>query len=1668
MKKLLNRKDDNELFPLEVYKLVCSVASDANLINESIRWTEDWLNALDRTGDNANVALAVLCKVRLAVLELKSLRLVCVSGTVPGIERLEDLEAKVSVAIEGLGSVVRGRKHDLELLLQETGQLRRNSLGLLTAMPHDGPKVADTSTHVVDRSTKAIGKKVRCICDQAFKSVVQFCRKYMSMGISEEEHSQLQLILVPAIDTILSACLSGFDTECFESWENAESLLCECSAAVKVMERERPGYIDRFYERLSNVYYQIYLLYRKSPGSESKATRALRRSVSIMDQRPTSELVTASVSRKYQILGSSYLAARDYRRSEDAFLLAIKIAATTGSLNKFEEQATHSESVRQLVNSTDKEIVMIGAILTGLVKIASRKNDGVAAELRFDDIGLSVAIRGLLLEWTLSLALDQMDDDGSVMRTVGERLLDIYELEEMPIRRSRVIAKLLGLSVDRPNLLDPEAMRGLGEEVLEWANSISFSDLDEDTNLQAFKDDVVAHCSIGLGFSVWVHGTPQPELVWNAFRLWNGIIQHEGSWLGISNRIDNANKVIKRLEMAVEFFGMKGEADLRLAALGLLLEFRKLERPVNSNALITTYTRLGLQYLRLGYSGKAGMSIGKAQVWLKRSEDNITTATQLEWHLAYTEYLVGIGNLEKGLQCFYAANIIASQDEDLSSAKSSGAKIAERIRVNMIIADAAYVTSLIAFEKGNANESLLHARRCVRLNSRAWAGLENLGKDFSSTKSRITDTLSANMQALSLSGSKPREYSASHDALNLPKLWPLVSSLHLGYIQAANIYRHLGMIRESIYFMNHALKTVEAVDAKPSIDRTKVMLGDLKVRCGEMNEGSAMLENAGQSIGGGRAMVSFQIAVGNLERLNGNLEAEIEAYRRAEEALNSLVTNIMNKAEKSGNSELSNQIEQLSSSGTEKSPPRRPKTPTRRGGRAATALKSADAKLSSEKEVPPIESECTTLLKQKGDIQRLIARSMALQGECESATETLEQAAKLPAGNQEIISQGLVEAINHLQKAFSLVSSDPVFSSLQESTISLPSVTLSLELVRSSMASPVKKSIRKVTVKKTKAFIEVLEQARDCLLKVHSKAMRSGSSTTIPRVASLLTSIIVLLSAMTDLKGRGPEHPLFASYSLELQKGLATQREKLVVETEKHGAIAQETLQWPEIGASGVITATLDAAPFEFSSFRAEYIDIIPKEWAAVSVTMSENRKELYITRFQAEKSQLMVRLPLNRHNSRDDYLALIEYDAAMEELKEIIQRSNASTHQAKYMENKADRAQWWSERQELDDQMKALLEGIERAWLGGFKGIFSQYPKNPALFARFKASFDKVLSKLPSRKRKKAGKVDIDPRILELFIALGNPEGQDLDEALTDLIFFVVDILQFHGEGNAYDEIDIDTMVIAMTGALTAYHDEASFNPEEVKVEVDHIILILDKSVQMLPWESMPCLRGHSVSRLPSLAALRNRIVQMQGTITHPSRPGYYITRTSGGYILNPDSDLKNTQKMFENDLKALPGQWTGIVNRSPTEEEFKEILVNSDVLLYFGHGSGAHYIPARTIRKLDRCAVACLMGCSSGSLKDAGEFEPYGMPTNYLLAGCPAVLANLWDVTDKDIDKFTKEVFGKWGLLVTEPTDKKRAGKKHGNSLVEAVAAARDKCVMRYLNGAAPVVYGIPAYFG
>jgi separase len=548
------------------------------------------------------------------------------------------------------------------------------------------------------------------------------------------------------------------------------------------------------------------------------------------------------------------------------------------------------------------------------------------------------------------------------------------------------------------------------------------------------------------------------------------------------------------------------------------------------------------------------------------------------------------------------------------------------------------------------------------------------------------------------------------------------------------------------------------------------------------------------------------------------------------------------------------------------------------------------------------------------------------------------------------------------------------------------------------------------------------------------------------------------------------------------------------VESEKEQMSREECLSWPLLEAS-------DFSLTSASDFQQEYIDIIPESWNAISLGLNEARDELYVTRFEAGVAPFVLRLPLARHASRDLDEDEFTFEDGKRDFEEIIELSDFSTRGAKDMTTREARQQWWDEREALDTRLHELLVNMENIWLGGFKGVFSQHVRQPTLLAKFRKAFEDVLNRyLPSRSMKTQPRRPVlDSRVLELFVGLGDltNEELDLDEALTDLIYFIVDILQFNGEANAYDEIDFDAMVIETQDALKAYHSGARTSSSSTP----HTILMLDNNLHGFPWESLPCLSTLSITRLPSLAALRERLLSLRPSSTDSTAPGHYIAAANGGTtILNPGGDLTNTSKTLQPIINDLRGDWTHISSRPPTETEFSTALGTRDLLLYFGHGSGAQYVRQRSVRKLypgkklpnsaqPGCATSFLFGCSSVHLTENGIYEPSGMLQSYLTAGAPAVVGMLWDVTDKDCDRFAVRCGELWGLWPgveeeAKPAKTPRKGAKgkarkqnvaederkgeyrRGVGLDEAVRDARQACYLKYLNGAAAVVYGIPCY--
>ncbi|KAG6876419.1 hypothetical protein C0992_013023 [Termitomyces sp. T32_za158] len=532
---------------------------------------------------------------------------------------------------------------------------------------------------------------------------------------------------------------------------------------------------------------------------------------------------------------------------------------------------------------------------------------------------------------------------------------------------------------------------------------------------------------------------------------------------------------------------------------------------------------------------------------------------------------------------------------------------------------------------------------------------------------------------------------------------------------------------------------------------------------------------------------------------------------------------------------------------------------------------------------------------------------------------------------------------------------------------------------------------------------------------------------------------------------------------------------------------------------------------FDPSALSSSQVVNLPSNWTVVHINVNEDKSTLFVARQEcgSPREPLIFCVPLkgrrDNGNSDEDAEQHLTFEDAMKELEDIVKLSDEGTKSAIHVKNEDQeaRANWWKQRAALDIRLRDLLKNVEFCWLGGFKvniillreiSMAYQRPKTilnprsnltPELIADLGAQFEKVFhrsllnqdKKVKTRGAHRKGvsktenhvtsRITFSDALLECFSTL-SPKCRD--EELEDLVYFMLDLYQFYGVPVAIAEVDVFQITLELRAVLED-HVQRLARQNVKKSDDDHLFLVLDKNLQGLPWESIPILRGRSVSRVPSVDFLHDRVAfaERKREIVPSGRvlpsTGAVVDPRKGYYILNPSGDLHKTEARFRSWAADMEkAGWHGIIGRAPSEQQFLNALRNQDLVVYFGHGGGEQYIRSHRIRKLPACAATMLWGCSSGALREMGDFDRVGTPFNYMIAGSPCLVANLWDVTDRDIDKFSQAVFDK--LALTADGIKNWGRRDEQVSITDAVGQARESCKLKYLTGAAPVVYGIPFY--
>lgn len=388
----------------------------------------------------------------------------------------------------------------------------------------------------------------------------------------------------------------------------------------------------------------------------------------------------------------------------------------------------------------------------------------------------------------------------------------------------------------------------------------------------------------------------------------------------------------------------------------------------------------------------------------------------------------------------------------------------------------------------------------------------------------------------------------------------------------------------------------------------------------------------------------------------------------------------------------------------------------------------------------------------------------------------------------------------------------------------------------------------------------------------------------------------------------------------------------------------------------------------------------------------------ILLTRLERGSSPITVRIP-TADRERSVAGLLEEMDGVLKGQKEV--------------STVAEKSQWWDGRKALDARVEKMLEEMEEA-LGVWRTLLLPLTSDPELDIQAK-SLQKAL---------KSTKITQD--ILKVILS-GSPLL-----SLPDLLCLL--------EGMNVNDKDLLKLLQRGVAELRMREEPQG-----------HTVLILDKYLQRLPWENIACLKSQSVTRMPSLHAVLGhshlREVDSSCVLSCGVNPKQVY------YVLNPDGNLPDTENRFK---EWFTGErtWQGVCGRAPDPEKLQEAVTTKDLYIYIGHGAGARFLDAQRVLKVPVRAAALLFGCSSAALSVLGQQEGTGIILSYLTAGCPLVLGNLWDVTDRDLDRFTSALIQSW----------LSAGS--GSSLLQHLAKSRSATHLKHIIGAAPIAYGLPVY--
>lgn len=384
-----------------------------------------------------------------------------------------------------------------------------------------------------------------------------------------------------------------------------------------------------------------------------------------------------------------------------------------------------------------------------------------------------------------------------------------------------------------------------------------------------------------------------------------------------------------------------------------------------------------------------------------------------------------------------------------------------------------------------------------------------------------------------------------------------------------------------------------------------------------------------------------------------------------------------------------------------------------------------------------------------------------------------------------------------------------------------------------------------------------------------------------------------------------------------------------------------------------------------------------PKEWTIIQLCKNFNPLTLSSKYEDIMQFNTGISMTIFKHSAIKDMLMLeVRKQSQLENIFEKTYKINKKINDSlafrastlsSASERQENKEKYWRASKEIESFIQDVVK-LLMSFFGPWKALMTGNFKNRKSIETENEIKKKVIEFL-----NKKNFTDYQEKLIHLI-------ARRTDLLSNQQIFVAITYILQDKSNLGYNDVDLNDLYDHLTWIKQEYkYDDTSTYP---------CILIIDELLDQMPFEMINTQQ--EFTRICSFSGLKQLHEHHSNSIDNN---GYLMTPTVNCQaIVNPDKTLTNMEDRMRNFFNYWLPSWKVMYNQMPSKEQFHDILSQSDILVYAGHGSGLEYSFNEDIYDIKTNGIVFLFGCGSTSLTSIGlNSELRGPHTFYHLGNCP-----------------------------------------------------------------------------